>query len=169
MSGEKSDEIAGWLHGKGECIDMARSSLAVTLRKLRSEVNATAIPKEADSDLAVQEARKRLAHGLDLVKELETLYGIQMDRIKQGRDLEIAINFLNKGVGGEIVTAKSLLLALHQIRMDLMEGGRNLGHLTINATTIDAVAKRYGKEVAGAMSDPAKRDKIIELASFVAV
>jgi len=162
MSGEGSESVATWLQEeRGECTDMTLASLAVTLRKLRSEVpRIEALADQKDEEIV--EARRRLREGVDVLAEMQELFLLQKKRILHGRKMEETINFINRSVGQEIITAKVLLQAVHAIRMDLADGKGGVGR----TDNIEGAARKYGENVASALRDPEKRGRIVELARY---
>jgi hypothetical protein len=162
-------EVARWLQeDKNECADVTRESLVTILYRYREDMK----PADVASALlpgVVQRAEKEIKESLNELEELQKLYHLQRDRIEIGAQFEKASRVLNKNMTQEIAQAASILMKRHEIKMDLgVDGGRDLGTVSIRPELSADVASRYGERVMQAASDPVSRGKALAVVKAMA-
>ena len=109
-----------------------------------------------------EKAAQKVRDGLDVLAEMEKLYGIQMKRIEIDHAIELKVKKLFPTMTQEVKAARELLESYQRIKQDLGLDERHLGTLTVST---DEVATRYGKPgVRKALENPQSRRKLLSLA-----
>lgn len=162
-------EVAAWLQDEaGECGDLTRDSLVTTLYRYREDMRPMDVVQRLLPKV-VQEAEREIVSQVDELAELQKLYHLQRDRIEIGVQFEKASRVLNKNMTQEIAQAASLLMRRHEIKMDLgIDGGRNLGTMTVRPELGATVSGKYDVDIVQAASDPISRGKALAVARALA-
>ena len=162
-------EVARWLQEEQEqCTDLSRDSLVTTLFRYREDMKPMDVIKKV-MPMVVQEAVKTLEKSIDELDELQKLYSLQRERIEIGFQFEKSSRVLNKNMTQEIAQASSLLMRRHEIKMDLgMDGGRNLGTMTLRPELGATVSGKYDVDIVQAANDPVSRGKALAVARALA-
>tara|TARA_B100001094_G_scaffold294543_1_gene315253 strand:- start:372 stop:1034 length:663 start_codon:yes stop_codon:yes gene_type:complete len=165
--GYTNHAIATWLQDeKGKCKDVKPRSLATMVGRYRKALPPMKRGIKPDVRGQVQEkALKEVEKSIDELKEVSKLYRIQMDRVSEGVEQEAEIRGLVKTLGQEINLAASLLRQSHAIKMDLgLDGGRDLGTVTVRPEVLLSVKENHGDSVYSAISSPQSRGKVLAIA-----
>lgn len=163
-AGYTMPQIARWLQTEKQlCTDVGYDSLCTMLSRYRQEMKpaqliAPRMPK------TIEKANETVEKGLDELEELEKLYALQMERVSLGMDFEKKTKILNRFVNQEVALAAQILVRRHEIKMDLgVNGGRDIGTLTVKPEIRLAVENAHGEGVARAIADPAAAGKVYDL------
>lgn len=125
-------------------------------------LGASGTPVVTRLPLAFTHAAKRVREGLDELKELERLYGIQMERVEIDFATEKKIGKLFPSMTAEIRAAREILEKRAQLKMDLGLDERHLGRLEVDTNAPPVVVERYGAEVVKhAVASPESRRKLL--------
>lgn len=162
-------DLAKWLHEeKGECADLTHDSLVTTLYRYREDMKPMEVAERLLPGI-VKEAKVEIERQVDELEELQKLYKLQRERIEIGVQFEKSSRVLNKNMTQEIAQAASILMRRHEIKMDLgVEGGRNLGTLSVNPLLGASVSSKYDVDIVQAASDPISRGKALAVARALA-
>ena len=162
-------EVAAWLQDEaGECGDLTRDSLVTTLYRYRDDMKPMDVAQRMLPSV-VRAAEKQIEQQVDELDELQRLYRLQCERIEIGVQFEKASRVLNKNMTQEIAQAASLLMRRHDIKMDLgVEGGRNLGTMTLRPELGATVSGKYDVDIMQAANDPISRGKALAVARALA-
>jgi hypothetical protein len=165
--GYTNHAIASWLQDeKGKCKDVKPKSLEVMIGRYRKALPPLSRGIKPDVRGQVQAmAIKEIDESIDELKEVNKLYRIQMDRVSKGIRQEVEMYGLNKTLGQEINLASNLLRQSHAIKMDLgIDGGRDLGTVTVKPEVLLSVKENHGESVYSAISSPQSRGKVLAIA-----
>jgi hypothetical protein len=141
--------------------DQLTSQLADYRKKLSaSEMVAMRLPAE------IMKAKEALEEGVDIVKELQTLYKTQKARIEIDYGTEKKLNKLFKNTGNEIAIAAGLLRDLAFLKRDLgLSAGEALESEAIRTQLITDFGLKYGKEsIAKILSNPKAVSRVLSVA-----
>jgi hypothetical protein len=162
-------DIAKWLQEeRGECNDLTHDSLVTTLYRYREDLKPMEVAERLLPSV-VRDAKVVIDKQVDELEELQKLYHLQRERIEIGVQFEKASRVLNKNMTQEIAQASSLLMRRHEIKMDLgMDGGRNLGTMTLRPELGATVSGKYDVDIVQAANDPVSRGKALAVARALA-
>lgn len=162
-------EVAKWLQeDKGECSDLTHDSLVTTLYRYREDMKPIDVAKRLLPSV-VQAAHAVIEKSVDELEELQKLYNLQRERIDIGVQFEKASRVLNKNMTQEIAQAAHILMRRHEIKMDLgVQGGRNLGTLSIRPELSERVSSGYSSDILATANDPLSRGKALAVARALA-
>lgn len=132
------------------------------LRKEQSKVTQLAAVAKSE---AVKQVLEEVHESLDVLAEMERLYGIQMDRIKQGLAMEARFKVLNKNMTSEIKEAHAILKTMHSVKKDITGTG-DLGKALEQRPEIGPFAEgQYGNRVVEAIENAESRHRIFQAAN----
>lgn len=156
---------AKWLQEeKQECTDISTPSLRTMLTNYKNNylLKQEVIQESYNKRYGRYSLKRDVNEELDELEELEKLYTLHLDRINDGRDVEVKTGVVNKQVSKDIGLAVNILKKHHDIKMDLgIDGGRNLGTMGVRQEFTEIIRKSHGKEVADAFSNPGSRSKVL--------
>lgn len=148
----------------GECKDVAVKYLQKLIDTYRKAIPSAELAISSSNSLVARNAIKRVAEGLDELKELERLYQMQVERIGIDVENEKKINKLFPGTGREIFIAMKLVNQSAQLKMDLGLLKRQMGSVEMTGALAADVGQRYGKDSLGkVVADPDSRRKVLGL------
>ena len=164
LAGVTPTRVAKWMHEQGDYTDIPPTSLAATLCAYRRTLSSAELVQTREPSF-VANAKDEIEEGLDELAELAEVFGIQKDRILQGRKLESKLGVLNKTLGNEVRIAGELLRTSMTIKQSLglasdtpAEAGQHPGP----QFRYD-VRSRYGERIAQVVEDPGKRNRVLNV------
>ena len=112
-------ELSRWIQeDKHEFTDVSRAALVQVLQGYRSAIPAGELIKSRMPKEFV-EAKKEIEDGIDEIKELESLYRMQLKRVKIDLATEEGINKLLPSMTSEIKECRQILESISTLKMDL--------------------------------------------------
>lgn len=128
----------------------------------KTEAVAVRVPE------VIEKAAEEIEESIDEIKELADLYGIQKERIGIDFKTEKKINKLFKSTGNEVSVAMNILRTSASIKADFGLVKRGVGLTDADRAAITDFGPKYGKvDVAGILSDPEKRRKLLNVAELL--
>ncbi len=166
LEGWPISELARWIQqDNSEYNDVSRDSLVSILSKYRNTIPAAEFVKTNENlSPALADKLREAQQGLDELAEMEKLYRLQMERVEIDRKMEQNIKKLLPTMGQEVRTAKEILQAYADLKMDLGITDRNLG--TARTEMINATIDLSGATpaVQKVLEDPESRRKLSAIA-----
>lgn len=156
---------ARWIQEeRNELTDLPFETVAKFLYDYRESIPATQRAKPLN--LAVEKAVEEVHEGIEELQELHRLYKVQMQRIEIDFQTEKNIKKLLPTMSQEIRTAREILSASAQLKMDLGLNERHLGTVDVETTLLADVAEKYADSpaVAKVLDDGESRRKVLGLA-----
>lgn len=156
---------AKWLkEDMKEMTEMSDEALVKALHEYRKSVPAAERAKPMN--VVVERAAEEIERGLDELEEMNRLYKMQMARIEIDFQTEKNIKKLLPTMTQEIRTAREILSASAQLKMDLGLNERHLGKVDVETTLLSDVAEKYADSpaVAKVLDDGESRRKVLGLA-----
>jgi hypothetical protein len=163
--GQSLRATAKWLREEqGVLTEMSNEALVKALQDYRASVPAAQRAKPMN--VVVERAAEEISKGMDELKEMERLYEMQMARIEIDFQTEKNIKKLLPTMTQEIRTAREILSASAQLKMDLGLNERHLGKVDVETTLLSDVAEKYADSpaVAKVLDDGESRRKVLGLA-----
>jgi hypothetical protein len=159
-------EVARFVHEDcKEGLDVSQEALIHRLHLYRTHLPPADLAARTMSPNAIEAARK-LASGIDEVAEMEKLYLLQMERIGIDLAVEKKFKILRPSMTQEIRTAREILSAVADLKMDLGLHNRHIGTVGIDAhLTAHVEGNHQNSRVAAILTDPEKRRKLLGVAS----
>lgn len=152
-----------------EYIDVTKSGLSSILSKYKREIPASQLIAPRMSN-AVISAKQRFGDGTRELERLDEIYEMQRGRLYMIMELERRAESHNPRVGAEIATLQNIVKGMHDIMMDLgLNGGRDLGTVKIDNSTMESVRAKYGDSVAEALEDPDARGRVLNAISHMSL
>lgn len=158
-------KTAEWLQKEKQLFtDYTQAKLVNLLHYYRQSVPTTERVKPVGK--AVENALEELAEGIDELKELTRLYQVQAKRIEIDFNTEKNIRKLLPTMSQEIRTAREILSASAQLKMDLGLNERHLGTVDVETTVTEEVTEKYADTpaVAAVLESGESRRKVLSLA-----
>lgn len=161
-SGATIASIADYIQqDRGECADSNRDTLMKALGEFRRSLPPGELIVRDTPDVLVK-ARERFSDGLRELERLDEAYEMQRSRVNMGMEMEKKLRVLNGRIGPEVSIMIGIVKTMHDIKMDLgMNGGRDLGTVTIDGGTMSAVQAKYGDDIVEALSDAESRGRVL--------
>jgi hypothetical protein len=166
VDGWPLSELARWIQDdQKEYTDIGRDSLIALLHKYRATVPAVEFAKKHAPNKAVIEKIKEAEEGLDELAEMQRLYKMQLERVEIDRTIEKNIKKLLPAMGQEIRTAKEILQAYADLKMDLGLVDRNLGTTRTENITATVDFTSGNPAVQKVLENPESRRKLTAIAA----
>jgi hypothetical protein len=164
VSGWPISEVAQYVQKqRGEYTDVTEQTLIWTLTMYRKDLPPGEILAKSMGS-TFKKVAERVRKGLDELTEMEKLYELQMLRIDIDFKNEKKINKLMPTMTKEISTAREILAAMAQLKMDLGVDERHLGKLDIDAKIPEETVAKYGRASVGkVLNNPESRRKLLSL------
>lgn len=117
-------------------------------------------------NVVFERAAEEVVEGLDELAELQRLYKLQMARVEIDFQTEKNIKKLLPTMSQEVRTAREILSASAQLKMDLGIHDRHLGKVDVETTLLSDVAEKYADspEVEKVLNDDESRRRVLGLA-----
>lgn len=149
---------------RNELTSMSFETAVKALHEYRASIPAAQRAKPLNK--MFQNAVDEVREGLDELQEMTRLYKVQMQRIEIDFQTEKNIRKLLPTMSQEIRTAREILSASAQLKMDLGINERHLGTMDVETTLLADVAEKYADSpaVAKVLDDGDSRRKVLGLA-----
>ena len=149
---------------RNEMTDVAFPNLVYLLQTYRDSIPAAQRMKPLS--LGLEKAAQEVAKGMDELEELQSLYKLQMERINIDFQTEKNIKKLLPTMSQEIRTAREILSAAAQLKMDLGLNERHLGTVDVETTLLKDVTEKYAESpsVNKVLDNGDSRRKVLGLA-----
>lgn len=162
ISGWSVPDIARFI--QEECKEMtslSRKQMEAAVQRFRQNMS----PADKAGKLlpaVVQNAAKEIEQGLDELAELERLYGLQLERINRGLEVERAVKLNGNTLGQEFRIAKEIIDASAKLKqsLGLYNNAPREVNVNVNATM---TSTHTDITVAQVIENPEKRSKILGL------
>ena len=164
QEGQSLRTVRSWLREERLLPELSDENLLKQLQDYRTSVPAA--EKAKPLNIVVERAAEEIRKGLDELAEMERLYVLQMERIDIDFKNEKNIKKLLPTMTQEIRTAREILSASAQLKMDLGLDERHLGKVDVEATLLADVAEKYADSpaVAQVLDSGESRRKVLGLA-----
>lgn len=163
--GRSLQSTAEWLQEeKKHFLDHSATQVATMLLNYRQSLPTTERAKPLKP--YVEKALEELQEGIDELQELTKLYRVQEQRISIDFTTEKNIKKLLPTMSQEIRTAREILSASAQLKMDLGVNERHLGTVDVETSVTEQVAEKYADTpaVAAVLENGDSRRKVLGLA-----
>ena len=152
----------------GELGDLARGTVQRLVEDYRKTIPPMELSAACPTSVVGRNATRKVAEGLNELKELERLYSMQMERIEIDFTNEKTIKKLFPNTGREVFVAMKLLKQSADLKMDLGLAKRQLGTVELTGEKAVVIGERYGEEAAKVLTDPESGRKVLQLAQRLA-
>lgn len=165
VQGHPLKTTARWIQEeRNEATDIRFENLVYLLQTYRESIPLAERVKPLS--LGMEKAAQELAASMDELEELQSLYKIQMERINIDFQTEKNIKKLLPTMSQEIRTAREILSASAQLKMDLGLNERHLGTVDVETTLLKDVSEKYADSpaVSKVLDNGESRRKVLSLA-----
>jgi len=146
---------------KGELENYSAKYVKKMVDEFRQSIPPAELVLSTRNPIAAKHANTKLSNGLNELSELQRLYEMQMKRVEIDVTNEQNINKLFPTTGREIFVAMKILKQSADLKMDLGLAKRQLGELAVTGQASMQIASRHGEGVAGVMTDPDSRRRVL--------